>query len=122
MSTEKRKHERLPLERTVFIELVNPGDPGQRDDIAVQLCTTLDISRSGLRAVIDREVAIGSIIQVGVELDEGDDPMYLTGEVKWSLPDSDSPGKWAVGFELLNASDSDIQAWRSLLSEMDGST
>ena len=114
MSVEKRRHERLTFQGTIFIELVSPGMSGH--DGEVVMCKTIDISRSGLRVGVDREFTVGAILQIGVDLLDAEETLYLAGEVKWCGPAED---RWLVGFELMNANDSDIEAWRAALTGMD---
>jgi len=117
MTVEKRRHQRLDFAGTIFIELVAPG-MGSHDGEVVK-CATIDISRSGLRVRLDRELTVGAILQVGVDLDDKEDTLYLAGEVKWCGHEESGQDSWLVGFELMNARDSDIETWREILSEMD---
>jgi Tfp pilus assembly protein PilZ len=116
MATEKRRHERLNFQGRIFLELRDRGT--RPDEPEVVLCRTVDISRSGLRVGINRVLTIGTILQIGVELAEDKDPLYLTGEVMWCQMDGERPGQFQVGFALLNAKDSDIDNWRDRLTEM----
>ena len=117
MSVEQRKYRRLSFQGTIFIELVSPGLAAH--DGEVVMCKTIDISRSGLRVGVNRELIVGAILQIGVELTDEEETLYLAGEVKWCRRDENSEQPWLVGFELLNANDSDIDAWRTALSNMD---
>lgn len=118
MEFDKRRHERLSFQGTIFIELVAAGMGS--DDGEVIMCKTIDISRSGLRVHVNRELVVGAILQIGVELVDAVDTLYLAGEVKWCRALEESESDWAVGFELMNANDSDIETWRTVLAEMDG--
>jgi hypothetical protein len=118
MSIEKRRHERLSFQGTIFIELISPGMSGHDGEVVI--CKTIDISQSGLRVGVDRELTVGAILQIGVDLLDAEDTLYLAGEVRWCGPDDDAEDRWLVGFELMNANDSDIEAWRAALTEMDG--
>ncbi len=118
MREEKRKHQRLSFEGTIFLELVAPGMAEDHSGEVV-LCKTIDISRSGVRVGVDRELTVGAILQIGVELSQEENTLYLAGEVKWCRQSGDEATVWLVGFELLNASNSDIETWRALLTEMD---
>lgn len=117
MSQGNRIHRRLLFESTIFIELVSSGiDDDQPSEVA--LCKTIDISSNGLLVWVNRELTVGAILQIGVELSEQENTLYLTGEVKRCRRDKYRQGRWQVGFELLNATDSDIDAWRTLLGDM----
>jgi len=118
MVDEQRKHLRLPVASRVFIELVAPGlaedDPGE-----IATCRTLDVSRGGLRVSLDRELTVGAILQIGVEWPDAEDTLYLAGEVKWCRELPTGQHRWSAGFQLMNADNSDITSWTSLLSAMD---
>jgi len=117
MSNENRRHQRLPFEGTIFIELVSSGlEKDQPSEVA--LCKTIDISDSGLLVWVNRELTVGAVLQIGVELSEQENTLYLTGEVMRCRRDTYNQGRWQVGFELLNATDSDIDAWRALLGRI----
>lgn len=118
MPEDQRKHLRLPVESTVFIELVSPGI-GSADSGEVAICKTLDVSRGGLRVSLERELVVGSILQIGVELPDAADTLYLTGEVRWCLQNQEEENSWYAGFSLLNAGDSDIDRWVDLLAGME---
>ena len=114
MSQEKRKHLRLPVESTIFIELVSPR-AGSSESGEVAMCKTLEVSRDGLRVGLEREVTVGAILQIGVQLPGACDTLYLAGEVRWCRASEDPQLRWSAGFKLLNAEGSDIDQWLALL-------
>ena len=118
MEGEQRQYVRLSLESTVFIELMAAAAAGD-EEAKVARCKTLDISRGGLRVQLNQPLTIGAIHQIGVELSADDRTLYLAGEVKWCLPAKGSNDTWTAGFQLLNASDSDIETWYLLVEEME---
>ena len=117
MHKESRKHQRLAFQGTIFIELVSSG-MGDNEPSEVALCKTIDISPDGLLVGLNRELTVGAILQIGIELSQESKTLYLTGEVKHCRRDDYSQGRWQVGFELLNATGSDIDAWREVLTKM----
>ncbi len=117
MAEEKRRHQRLSFEGTIFIELASPG-LGRDHQGEVVICKTIDISRYGLKVGVNRKLTVGAILQVGVELSGEDSTLYLAGEVKWCEQGPADAGQWLVGFEILNANDSDVDTWCALLDEM----
>jgi hypothetical protein len=121
MPEDKRQHLRLPAASKVFIELV-ATPAGSSEPGTVALCNTLDISRGGLRLSLDQELTVGAILQIGVQLSDADDVLYLAGEVRWCRPLQESQHGWCAGFKLMNAGDSDIDSWIALLSNMDRSS
>ena len=117
MPENSRKQQRLNLAGTIFIELVSSGVEEDQTSKVI-LCKTIDISHSGLLVWVNQQLTVGAILQIGVELPREDYTLYLTGEVKWCRRDRYIDGRWRVGFALLNASDSDIDRWRTLVTEM----
>jgi len=118
MTTEQRRHLRLPVESTVFIELVSPG-VGKVDSGKVAICKTLDVSRGGLRVSLEHKLMAGAILQIGVDLPDSQDTLYLAGEVRWCLANPAPGTGWSAGFAILNAGDSDIDRWVALLADME---
>ena len=114
----KRSHTRLSFEGNIFVELVSPGT-AENQTREIASCLTRDVSQNGLRVGINQELDIGAILQIGVELSGQENTLYLTGEVKWCERDDSGKTLWQVGFELMNASDSDIDAWREQLANME---
>ena len=115
MTDNNRQPVRIRMDSHVFIELESPEVDGEGQG-EIARCKTTDISRGGLQVGLDRELAVGAILQIGVELPGAEDAFYMAGEVKWCRPDAGAEGSWIAGFQLLNASDSDIERWRSLLT------
>jgi len=116
MTENKRKHERIRSSETIFIELLSPSVEGHEGEVV--RCKTSNISTNGLRAQVGRELIIGAILQVGIDLKGAQDTLYLAAQVIWCQPDEKNPGSWSAGFELLNANDSDIETWRGVLADM----
>jgi len=115
MVEEQRLQLRLPVASRVFIELIAPGLAPQ-DTGEIAECKTLDVSRSGLSVGLDRKLQVGVILQIGVDLPDAQDTLYLAGEVRWCREVPGEPGQWTAGFTLLNADNSDIDNWSKLLS------
>jgi hypothetical protein len=118
MVDEKRKHLRLALHSKTFIELVSP-DPEDPDSGEIASCQTMDVSRGGLQVVLDRELTVGAILQIGIDLPDWEETLYLAGEVRWCRPLPAAQGQWSAGFQLLNTGNPDFMAWIGLVSEMD---
>lgn len=118
MPDDQRRHLRLPVNSSVFIELVSPG-VGSANSGKIAICSTLDVSRGGLRVDLDQELVLGAILQIGVELPKVQDTLYLAGEVRWCLANQAPGTGWSAGFALLDSSGSDIDRWVALLAEME---
>lgn len=117
-STDNRRFMRLPAESRVFIE-IESAPPGSLGPGKVAHCETLEVSRVGLRVRLSETVAVGSILQIGVELPGESEPFYLVGQVRWRMRDREVADAWVAGFEILNAHGSDIEHWAQALEVMD---
>ena len=114
---EQRTHERRGEQGTIFIEMLSV--PDETDESGqILICNSLDISANGLRVCLDREIEVGSILQLGIELPQLPETLYLVGEVKWSTQDDPEGSNFWAGFELLNSDGTDIEQWRSLVETM----
>lgn len=117
MSEEHRKHVRLNLDCTVFIE-VNGGPAPDGSPGEVALSKSLDVSYGGLKVSLARELKVGAIMPVAVEMVAMENTFYMVGEVKWCRPNGDPATGWAAGIQLLNSDDTDISGWRELLQHV----
>jgi Tfp pilus assembly protein PilZ len=118
MPDQRRKHLRLPIESTTFIELLSPR-LGQSESGKMVTCKTMNVSRGGLQVILVEELTVGAILQIGVDLPGAEDTLYLAGEVRWCLPSNDEKHPWMAGFQLLNANDSDIDRWVTMIASME---
>jgi len=119
--SEQRKYLRLPVDSTTFIELVSPGIGDSSKGIVVT-CKTLNVSRGGLLVTLDQEIPVGAILQIGVDIPEAEDTLYMAGEVRWGTPaenTGDEESAWQAGFQILNSADSDIDRWVGLIGSME---
>ena len=117
MSEFNRAHPRHPFEGAIFIELLASGVENNQPSEIIK-CKTLDVSLNGLRVGINRQLDVGAILQIGVDLSEAQDTFYLVGEVKWCCRDDKGETLWLAGFELLNAADTDFEFWRQAVTEI----
>ncbi len=118
MSEQRRKHLRLPIESTTFIELLSPR-LGHSGSGRMVTCRTVNVSRGGLQVTLDEELTVGSILQIGVDLPGADGTLYLAGEVRWCLPSNEEQNPWMAGFQILKADASDIERWEALIASME---
>jgi hypothetical protein len=108
---EHRQYPRRALEATVFIEVMATEGSSE-----VVRCRSADMSAGGLQVEVDREILLGSILQIGAALPGSGDPLFLAAETRWCRPNGN--GAYLVGFALLNASDSHIDSWVALSEQM----
>jgi hypothetical protein len=118
MTEQRRKHLRLPLESTTFIELMSPraGDPEAGRLVS---CKSLNVFRGGLQVSLGEQLTVGAILQIGIDLPGSAETLYLAGEVRWCLVNKNEHHPWIAGFQILNANDSDIDRWVEYIVEME---
>jgi hypothetical protein len=119
MPVQRRKHLRLPLESTTFIEMPSPR-LSQRTTERMITCKTLDVSRGGLQVILAEELMVGAILQINIEMPgaaEGE--LHIAGEVRWCLQNKDAQYPWIAGFQLLNAENTDVDQWIALITLME---
>ncbi len=119
--SENRKHLRLPVASTTFIELESPALKENSRGTVVK-CKTLNVSRGGLLVILDREVPVGAILQLGVDLANDEQTLYLAAEVRWCTRAEDSGIRrdgWYAGFQVLNSEGSDVKRWVNLIKGME---
>ncbi|MCB1688032.1 MAG: PilZ domain-containing protein [Halioglobus sp.] len=119
MPEQRRKHPRLPVTSTTFIELLS-ARVGQNESAQLITCNTVDVSRGGLQVILSEELTVGAILQIGVDLPNAPGTLYLAGEVRWCLPSDDERHPWKAGFQILNAEDTDIATWVAMIAIMEG--
>ncbi len=118
MTDQKRTHLRLPIESTTRIELLT-SRPGQDKSARMIECKSLNVSRGGLQVILEEELTVGAILQIGVELPGAKDTLHLAAEVRWCLPSKNEHNPWMAGFQILNIHDSDIERWVELIAAME---
>ncbi len=118
MAEDNRKRVRLPVECRVFIEVMS-AQAGSDGEAEIAVCQTLDVSASGLKVAVDRELTENAILQIGVEPPDAAGTFYLTGEVRWCRHTGSDDVHWYAGFQLLNAHGSDIERWKALINTLE---
>lgn len=118
MPEQRRKHLRLDIESTTFIELLSPR-LGEAESGRMIKCKSLNISRGGMQVMLAEELAVGDILQIGIDLPGAKDTLYLAAEVRWCLPSKNEQNPWMAGFQILDANGSDIERWVALIVAME---
>ena len=77
------------------------------------LCSTVDVSETGLKLRTDSAISTGIEIDLWVNIDGRAGKFFLSGKVQWSFP---GEGGHCAGVELLDADNTDIRGWRELFN------
>ena len=111
----ERRHRRLPAGYRVYIA----SDEGL-DENPIEICQALDVSASGIRIALRRELPVTAFIHLGIEAGDDSPPLILVAVVRWCRPPDARAEKtansWLAGLEIQPASDSDYTAWCQLLA------
>lgn len=112
-NVDRRSELRLPSKATIFVEVCSASDNDEPSPTVI-MCSSLDISANGIQVQMDSEVAVGSILRLCADFGSSREPIYLVGEAKWV---SSSNDLFNIGFEILDAENSDISDWKHLIIE-----
>ncbi|WP_426417376.1 PilZ domain-containing protein [Aestuariirhabdus sp. LZHN29] len=80
---------------------------------------TRDISLQGFRAILDKEVPAGAVLQICISVTDHQRRYLLSAEVRWCSP-SDG-GSTCAGFRILPSEDSDYDDWSAAFGGIDQS-
>lgn len=109
---ERRADERFEKAEELSLKIVfsseNPGLLGKTLDGA-----TVDVSASGMRILLNREIKIDSVLDVWVTLHEQNKKYFLTGNVRWCRENTEGEG-FHVGLVLRERTDTvtDLASWQ----------
>ena len=105
---EQRQEFRHDSSERLFLQVVQSTNP---DLVGITLsCTTLDISRGGLKISCDQEMPVGCVIDLWVDDSARPGKFFLSSEVRWTR--EKQAGDFHVGVKLLEGAATDIEEWR----------
>ena len=106
----RRTEARFEVEETILIEALASMDHAHD---SVLMCTSLNVSSSGLQVLTDEEIAVGSILRLCVDFKD-DQPIFLVAEARWHRPDK-ATGGYRMGFRLFESDDTDTSRWQQYI-------
>lgn len=113
---DRRAEERAHAHAAVFIEVDSPEpDSGERPTVI--LCRILDVSSSGMRIRVDRELPETAILRLCADFGRNRSPLEVVGEVRWCREEGDY---FEAGFVLYESAYTDIESWKKLISTEPG--
>ena len=117
---ERRNNPRLMRDDRLFIQILAASE--NPDLVGVTLsCSTLDISRQGIRLGVDLEAPVGSDIELWIDVKGMAGKFFLNGFIKWCYElDSDSTA-YELGVELVDKRLTDYASWQSMVEDMEAS-
>ncbi len=113
-SEERRDAHRLLRDETVVVKIIASPENPQLLGITVE-CSTVDISSTGLRLLVDGQVVSGSHLALEVDMTDSEDCYFLVGEVMWAR-ETEAEGVYLVGVQLEEGSNFELDRWRQLFA------
>lgn len=114
----RRKHERVSIERVLYLEVVARGSRSEADNRILR-CETVDISVGGLCLRVPERIEPGAMLNIAAPLDDWKSELHLVAESKWLRPSDDGSGYW-LGVELSDSSKEDMEAWFKIVYRLRG--
>ncbi len=108
---DNRNKHRFPRNESVSLELLLPGEKGERKTIHTQ---TLDFSEEGLKIRMAEEIPIVGEVALVIEPLERDIQFRLTGQVRWCRRLLDS--LFEAGIQIDEDSE-DFRRWLDYIDE-----
>ena len=110
----QRTHVRFKSIDDINLKIVfsseNPGLLGRKLD-----GSTLDVSATGMRIMLNNAIRVNSVLDVWVALKEQNRKYFLTGNVRW-CNESEKSGIFQIGLILRERSDTvtDLHNWQQV--------
>jgi len=110
-SDERRGAYRLLRNEAVIVKIT--GSPASPELVGVTVeCSSVDLSATGLRLLLECAVTRGAQLAMEVELADTAQRYLLAGEVRWSQQ-TEVAGIYLVGVQIIDADADDAKRWAS---------
>ena len=115
-AADRRQHPRINFQKAIYIEVAQPGQI--RDSHAeVMRCETVDVSVSGLKVFVPRDVPANSHLHIVAHTDDWQESLELHGVARWCAPTAQKNGYW-LGLELMDADSEAMHKWFMVLQRL----
>ena len=112
MPEERRTAPRLLRDESVVVKILAAPARPELVGTAVE-CSTVDVSATGLRLLLETPVAAGSQLGLEVDVAEHSGRYFLGGEVMWSR-ETEAAGLYLIGVHLLEGNGFETGRWNTL--------
>lgn len=114
---EKRRFPRIPREEILSIKLIAPPTEFAHQGESLY-CSTVDVSAKGMQIHLNDPLDVGQELDIWIVLLEDRGTFHLAGRISWIREQSDTeePGKWLAGLELLEDGEHMV-GWKDLFQE-----
>jgi hypothetical protein len=107
--SDRRKHQRINVEKAIYIEVVGRGSRSEADNTIIR-CETVDISVAGLKIWVQNAIPQGSKLNIAAPMDDWKENLELVGKVMWLREADNAQGYW-VGLELEDTGRDNMERW-----------
>ncbi len=108
-TTRYFRHDRLLVQILAASESMDIAD-------RTFVCKSVDASLNGMKIELDREIAVGSLVDLWASFEGMEQKFYLRGRVCWCYELGSESAQFQLGVELEEAFATDYERWRSLIS------
>lgn len=117
LASERRGDTRFQLRQALELKIVFSSDHPELLGRKIS-GETLDVSATGLRIEIDKQLKIDSVLDVWVTLKDTNRKYFLTGNVRW-VAEADRAEAYQTGVVLRERSDTvtDLASWQSVFKK-----
>lgn len=109
---ERRGAPRLLRDENVVVKILAAPERPELVGTVVE-CSTVDVSATGLRLLLETAVAAGSHLGMEVDMAESGERYTLGGEVMWSR-ETEAAGLYLIGVHLLEGDGAELERWNRL--------
>ncbi len=113
-TSDRRLDTRTPRTEKIAIQILLPGPDGPGTGRVIR-SKTLDVSREGLRILINEEVAPDHYFDFCVEFKDYHKIFLLTGEVRWCRPAPEQC--YEAGILIHDGEKTDYDAWIGFMNK-----
>ena len=116
--TERRKHQRIHIERAIFVEVDNPDSRSESNN-QIMRCETVDVSVGGLKIWVPEAVQQGATLNIAAPMEDWKENLELSGKAMW-VTKAEEPGRdgYWVGLELMDSSREDMATWLKVVHRL----
>lgn len=112
MPDERRDAPRLLRDENVVVKIL--AAPARPELVGTEIeCSTVDVSATGLRILLETPVAAGSHLGLEVDVMQRGECYFLGGEVMW-VRETEAAGIYLIGVHLVADEPQQLEPWRRL--------
>ena len=113
-NNDRRRKPRHLSREAVLLEIM-PSFEQLSSNPEIVSGNSVDLSISGIQLELERELIVGTVLDICIKLKSVPRKFFLTGEIRWCS--TVRRDLYKVGIEIINGMNTDYAAWRILFEE-----